>query len=139
MKVFKLIAVEGASYVFVACSIVLFWTFCIFIGAAYWFNSGGLDANLFGIICFGLGVVALETVFVAWLISNVKKCNRNLQDLHDEWETIYNNSQVGIAFLKGGRVFAKGNRRLAEIFGYDSADELRRGCLAQRPYKRRKL
>lgn len=124
MKVFKLIAVEGASYVFVACSIVLFWTFCIFIGAAYWFNSGGLDANLFGITCFGLGVVALETVFVAWLISNVKKCNRNLQDLHDEWETIYNNSQVGIAFLKGGRVFAKGNRRLAEIFGYDSADEI---------------
>lgn len=124
VKIFKLIAVEGASYLFFACAIVLIITVCIGFGAGYWYYADRLHVNFLGLICLGVFTVILETMFVAWLVSNVRKCNKNIQTMHDEWENIYDNSQVGIAFLKGGRIFAKGNERLAEIFGYDSPSEM---------------
>lgn len=124
MKLFKLIVVEGANYLFFACAIVLTISTCIGLGSGYWYYADRLHVNFLGLICLGVFTVVLETMFVAWLVRNVRKCNRNLQNLHDEWENIYDNSQVGIAFLKGGRFFAKGNERLAEMFGYDSPSEM---------------
>lgn len=47
-----------------------------------------------------------------------------LQEAHDELNSIFTNSQVGIMHLKGGRVLAKGNRRLADILGYTSPNEM---------------
>ncbi|QLA16098.1 PAS domain S-box protein [Desulfolutivibrio sulfoxidireducens] len=41
-----------------------------------------------------------------------------------EFESIFENSQVGIMLLKGGRILARGNHRLAELLGYDSPGEL---------------
>lgn len=39
-------------------------------------------------------------------------------------ESIFNNSMVGIAMLRGGRKLYRANRRMAEILGYDSPKEL---------------
>ncbi|MBI9111881.1 sensor domain-containing diguanylate cyclase [Maridesulfovibrio ferrireducens] len=58
------------------------------------------------------------------LNNKVSKQNLELQTALDEWRTIYDNSQVGIAVLKGGRFFARGNKRLADILGYDSPEEM---------------
>ncbi|MCG8616503.1 MAG: PAS domain S-box protein [Desulfobacterales bacterium] len=41
-----------------------------------------------------------------------------------ELETLFNNSQVGIMVLKGGRFLDRGNQRLADILGYDTPDEM---------------
>lgn len=41
-----------------------------------------------------------------------------------EFEAIFDNSQVGIMLLRGGRYLARGNKRLAEILGYDSEQEM---------------
>jgi len=41
-----------------------------------------------------------------------------------EVRTIFENAQVGIAYLKNGPQIEKANQRLAEILGYDSPDEL---------------
>ena len=41
-----------------------------------------------------------------------------------EFESIFENSYVGIMLLRGGRKFAKGNKRLADILGYGSPEEM---------------
>ncbi len=41
-----------------------------------------------------------------------------------ELEALFNNSQVGIMVLKGGRLFHRGNQRLADILGYDAPAEM---------------
>lgn len=47
-----------------------------------------------------------------------KKCVQN------EFESIFNNSQVGIMFLKGGRTLFRGNQRLADMFGYPDPESM---------------
>ena len=47
-----------------------------------------------------------------------------LRDALEELEAILKNTQVGIMLLRGQRILAKGNQRLADIMGYDSIDEL---------------
>lgn len=41
-----------------------------------------------------------------------------------EFESIFNNSQVGIMFLKGGRTLFRGNQRLADMFGYPDPESM---------------
>ncbi|MBN2332541.1 MAG: PAS domain S-box protein [Deltaproteobacteria bacterium] len=53
-----------------------------------------------------------------------KQVEQQLRQTSRELEAIFANSQVGIILLKGERVLARGNRRLAQIFGYDSVDEM---------------
>ncbi len=55
-------------------------------------------------------------------ISTRKKAERLLAEIKNEFESIFENSQVGIMLLRKGRVLARANQRLAEIFGYESAD-----------------
>ena len=47
-----------------------------------------------------------------------------LADARNEFESIFENSHVGIMFLRGGRVLHRGNQRLAEILGFDSPEDM---------------
>ncbi|WP_147818723.1 sensor domain-containing diguanylate cyclase [Salidesulfovibrio onnuriiensis] len=47
-----------------------------------------------------------------------------LRKSRKELESIFENSQVGIMFLRDGRFLVRANQRLAEIFGYDSPEEM---------------
>ncbi|MFO7817512.1 MAG: PAS domain S-box protein [Desulfovibrionales bacterium] len=53
-----------------------------------------------------------------------KKAQQKLFKAKQEFEIIFEYSQVGIMLLRGGRIFARGNQRLAEILGYNTPDEL---------------
>ncbi len=53
-----------------------------------------------------------------------KKTEKQLLEKTAEFEGIFRNSQIGIMALKGGRIFARGNQRLADILGYGSPDEM---------------
>ncbi len=57
-------------------------------------------------------------------ISERKRAEASLAEATKDFESIFENSQVGIMLLRGGRVFAQGNQRLAEILGYETADEM---------------
>ena len=57
-------------------------------------------------------------------ITRQKKAEAALLKANQEFEIIFDNSQVGIMFLKGGRFFSRGNRRLAELLGYASPDDM---------------
>ncbi len=49
-----------------------------------------------------------------------------LEEALNEIQTIFNNSMVGVVFLKGGRKVARCNKRAAEIFGYQPEELLGR-------------
>ncbi|NJB68642.1 diguanylate cyclase (GGDEF)-like protein/PAS domain S-box-containing protein [Desulfobaculum xiamenense] len=52
------------------------------------------------------------------------RAERELRDALSELQTILESSQVGIMYLRGYRFIAGGNAKLAEIFGYDSIDDM---------------
>jgi len=47
-----------------------------------------------------------------------------LEEKEKEVTDIFENSQVGILYLKNGKIVAKANQRLADILGYDSPQEI---------------
>ena len=53
-----------------------------------------------------------------------KITEQELEKALEELETIFDNSQVGIMLLHGGRYLAKGNQRLAEILGWKNPEEM---------------
>jgi PAS domain S-box-containing protein len=57
-------------------------------------------------------------------ITKRKRAENELLRAKQEFENIFENSQAGIMLLRGGRVLARGNQRLADIFGYDSPEEM---------------
>ena len=57
-------------------------------------------------------------------ITRQKQAEAALLQANREFEIIFENSQVGIMLLKGGRFFSRGNRRLAELLGYASPEEM---------------
>ena len=58
------------------------------------------------------------------VIEEKAKAFMELQEKREELETIFDNSQMGILYLKNGRYLYKANKRLAEILGYDSPEEM---------------
>ncbi len=50
--------------------------------------------------------------------------NDELLESKNEFESIFTNSQVGLVLLRGGRKLAKCNRRVADILGYDTPEEM---------------
>jgi PAS domain S-box-containing protein len=56
-------------------------------------------------------------------VTERKMAEIHLQDAVNELTTIFQNSLVGVVFLRGGRNIAKINRRMAEIMGYEE-DEM---------------
>ena len=58
-------------------------------------------------------------------IEEREKAFNLLKNREDELNAIFENSQVGIMYLKGGRYLMKSNQRLADIFGYKNSDEMK--------------
>ena len=56
-------------------------------------------------------------------ITEQKKLESDREDVLAEFETIFNNTSIGIGFLQNGRIFQRINKRGCEIFGY-TEDEL---------------
>jgi len=135
--VFKLLAV---SILMTICAELAF-TFYV---SVYGFSN--LLGHFFKIISFYLIYLALvnsgltrpyQTLFrslkdsekkyqnaYAQMEQNVRKRTREIEAAAYEFESLFNSSQVGMMVLKGGRVFAKGNQRLADILGYATPEEL---------------
>ncbi len=65
-----------------------------------------------------------EKNLIKYNLEKQKLTERELKQTNSELETIFTNSQVGIMYLKGGRYFLKGNKRLADILGWDNPDEM---------------
>ncbi|WP_460031322.1 PAS domain S-box protein [Megalodesulfovibrio paquesii] len=63
-------------------------------------------------------------VFTALDISERKAAEVTLRQAQQEFQSIFENSQVGILLLRGGRQIALANQRVADILGYESPDEL---------------
>jgi PAS domain S-box-containing protein len=57
-------------------------------------------------------------------ITDHKKSEQILKEIRTELENIFENSLIGIMLLRGGRVLARGNQRLADILGYGSPEEM---------------
>jgi PAS domain S-box-containing protein len=54
-----------------------------------------------------------------------KRAEEALAQSKNDFESIFNNSQVGIMLLRGGRQLYRGNQRLADILGYESPDDMK--------------
>ncbi len=65
----------------------------------------------------GVGTISIE-------ITDRKRAEEELAEKKREFEHIFDNSHVGIMFLRGGRIFARGNQRLADILGYKNPEEM---------------
>ncbi len=79
------------------------------------------------IVWTAIGIIVVMGLAIAFFILNLvgrRKAEKALVDSKQEFESIFENSQVGIMLLRGGRFLARGNQRLADILGYDSTDEL---------------
>ncbi|AGW14879.1 PAS domain S-box protein [Megalodesulfovibrio gigas] len=63
-------------------------------------------------------------IFTALDISKRKAAEGALRQAQQEFQSIFENSQVGILLLRGGRNIALANQRLADILGYESPGEL---------------
>jgi len=57
-------------------------------------------------------------------IEKRKDVEHQLKYAFSELSTIFENSQVGIMVLKGGRILHRANQRLADILGYNTSDEM---------------
>jgi PAS domain S-box-containing protein len=100
-----------------------------------------INKQLFGVIIghsikktlFSGGEKSLAQIFANQSATAIKNAS-HIQSLHiseqklkqrtDEFETIFANSMVGIMLLKGGKILARCNQRLADFMGYDSPEEL---------------
>ncbi len=67
---------------------------------------------------------AVRSIGTVLDITKRKLAEIELIEREEQLTAIFENSNVGIMFLTGYRIFAKGNQRLADILGYDSADEM---------------
>jgi len=57
-------------------------------------------------------------------ITDEKRAEKRLAESKREFESIFDNSQIGIMLLRGGPVLARCNQRLASILGYENPDEM---------------
>jgi len=71
----------------------------------------------FIILCTLLVVMGLN-------IMQRRSIQKQLSETLDEFQSIFDNSQVGILMLRCGRTVYQANQRLADMFGYLSPDEL---------------
>jgi diguanylate cyclase (GGDEF)-like protein/PAS domain S-box-containing protein len=57
-------------------------------------------------------------------ITRRKRMEQELQDALNEQKIIFANTKVGLMLLRGGRRLAKANKALADLFGYESPEEM---------------
>ncbi|MFW5488255.1 MAG: diguanylate cyclase [Desulfovibrio sp.] len=63
-------------------------------------------------------------IWVADDITEKRHTHQKLKDSLAQFEAVFENSQVGIILLKGGRFIERCNQRLADIAGYSSPEEM---------------
>ncbi len=56
--------------------------------------------------------------------------SRNLGKYEEETGAIFHNTQVGLMLLRDGRQLVRANQRLADIFGYETSDAVKRVTMA---------
>lgn len=76
------------------------------------------------IIIVAFIIMLILIVVMAINIMLRRRVQQELKQTVQELDTIFENSQVGIVYLQGGRFVSRVNQRLAEIFGYASPDEI---------------
>lgn len=64
-------------------------------------------------------------------ITDRKRSEEALLQAKQEFEGIFENSQVGIMLLKGDRVVSRVNKRLADLLGYKSPEEMKKISVRQ--------
>ena len=57
-------------------------------------------------------------------ITEVKVLEEDLKNQKEEFELIFNNTQIGVMYITGDRTLIKANPRLSTMFGYDSPEEM---------------
>ncbi|NCC50151.1 MAG: response regulator [Spartobacteria bacterium] len=76
----------------------------------------------------GIALLGLLLVYLYYLLRGtdeyVLESQAELDEQRRDFETVFNNSYVGIMLLRGGRFFARGNQRLADILGYADPEEM---------------
>jgi PAS domain S-box-containing protein len=79
-----------------------------------WSNVLTRDPNgsLVDVTCMGIDV------------TERRRAEEALLRAKTEFEGIFENSQVGIMLLQGGRFLVRGNQRLADLLGYESPEEM---------------
>lgn len=67
-----------------------------------------------------------ERVILSWFndISERREAEKSLAAAQEDFEHIFENSQVGILLIRGGLTIAKSNQRLADILGYASPEQI---------------
>lgn len=75
-----------------------------------------------------MAILAFAMLSILLLIMGVnilqrRRAQRQLSQTLGEFQSIFDNSQVGILMLREGRKIYRANQRLADIFGYSSPDE----------------
>jgi PAS domain S-box-containing protein len=76
----------------------------------------------FSINAYSLGKGRFATVFSD--ITEKKRAEEELKAKNLEFEHIFNNSHIGILYLRSGRVLVRTNQRLADILGYATPEEM---------------
>ncbi len=79
-----------------------------------------------------LFILVMEAVFifkpfekqVREILFKIRKNEESITNAKEEFQAIFENSQVGMMLLKQYRLIYKTNQRLADILGYDSPDEM---------------
>ncbi len=79
-------------------------------------------SRCYEISAYKVGEGQFATVFQD--ITDRKKAEDRLTEAKQEFENIFSNSYIGIMMLRGGRKLHRANRRIAEIFGYGSPEEM---------------
>ena len=65
---------------------------------------------------------------IVWVFEDITKRKETelaLKKAHDELQTIFSNTMVGIVMLLGGRYVYRANMQTARILGYDNPDEMK--------------
>ncbi len=78
-----------------------------------------------------LGNQSATTIKNATHIQSLRVSEQKLVQRTNEFETIFSNSMAGIMLLKGGRVLARCNQRLADFMGYATPEELQGADMRQ--------
>ncbi len=89
-------------------------------GSPIWINSSGRIVDQNDPPDLSKGVV--------WVFEDItdrKETELRLKKAHDELESIFSNTMVGIIMLLGGRYIYRANKQVAKIFGYDNPNSMK--------------
>ncbi|NMC49507.1 MAG: PAS domain S-box protein [Desulfovibrio sp.] len=87
-------------------------------------NGSLLTINWSNVLTLDLDGHPVDVTCMGIDVTERRRTEEALLQAKQEFEGIFENSQVGIMLLQGGRVLARGNHRLADLLGYESPEEM---------------